>query len=379
LLSTACDYPFQRVLLDFIGPLPNSLGFRFILMVIDRFSRWCKLRACASTDAKTVVEILFRDWICEYGVPGSFGSDGGSHFDNDTLQEMARLLRVLWHINTPYHHQSNAVTERANRIAEDVVRSFIRDDPEWSRLLPQAQFAMNTSVNRTTGMSPFVLIHGFPPRLPLHGDLGVLLDTDTPVDLVKSLLARGAQLIHRAKEAENAAFQKARAAFLRQSRRKRSYDVGSYVLVHHDRRDERLPKLALEWRGPYEVASKVNDVIYTVRDLNTDAVHRVHIDRLHEFYPGSLTPEQLQREALHSDEFPVDAVLDHRWRDGVLEFRIRYDGFEDYDPADDRAWSPYEGNETCVQIQEYLRAHAIDPAVPPPAQPAKFPPSRRRR
>ena len=37
----------------------------------------------------------------------------------------------------------------------------------WDLLLPRAEFAYNSSVNRSTGKSPFEIIHGYKPRKPI--------------------------------------------------------------------------------------------------------------------------------------------------------------------------------------------------------------------
>ena len=37
----------------------------------------------------------------------------------------------------------------------------------WDSILPTAQLAYNSSVNRSIGTSPFELVHGYTPRKPL--------------------------------------------------------------------------------------------------------------------------------------------------------------------------------------------------------------------
>ena len=38
----------------------------------------------------------------------------------------------------------------------------------WDLILPTAEFAYNNSVNRSTGKSPFEVVHGFKPRTPIY-------------------------------------------------------------------------------------------------------------------------------------------------------------------------------------------------------------------
>jgi len=80
-------------------------------------------------------------------------------------------------------------------------------------------------------------------------------------------------------------------------KRRASYDVGDHVLIQYPRPD----KFAEAWRGPFQIVAKENEVIYVVLDLVSQEEQRVHINRLHTFYPGTLTLEQLTAEATKQD------------------------------------------------------------------------------
>ena len=61
---------FTEVNVDIVGPLPPSQGFRYLLTIIDRNTRWIEVVELQDISAPTVVSSFIRTWIARYGVPG---------------------------------------------------------------------------------------------------------------------------------------------------------------------------------------------------------------------------------------------------------------------------------------------------------------------
>jgi hypothetical protein len=52
-----------------------------------------------------------------------------------------------------------------NRSLGDLLRSLVTEHhSQWDNILPQAEFAYNDSVNRSTGQNPFQIVYGMQPR-----------------------------------------------------------------------------------------------------------------------------------------------------------------------------------------------------------------------
>jgi len=72
---------FHRVALDTTGPLPETRsGNRYILVVIDHYSKWCEAKAVADHSAKIAARFLEGDIICRYGVPRFILTNNGGEW-----------------------------------------------------------------------------------------------------------------------------------------------------------------------------------------------------------------------------------------------------------------------------------------------------------
>ena len=314
-LSTPARAPLSDVFLDFVGPLPrSSRGSRYILVIVDRFTRWCELEPTRNPDAESALRAFFEGWVCRHGVPETIHTDGGSHFANHAFEEMVRRLSLRHHIGIPYHSQSQGAVERQNETVLRAIRSLLMDgdketrksDGDWEELLAPIRFTMNTSPSRAIGISPWEALFGQPPRLPLHVSPPFdtpLADLDMPdaVALARRWTRRFPQVVQDVQNAEEKAFRAAQAEYERRHpRRGRPFSPGDYVLVRSSRLSPvRHPqtKLSPPWTGPFLVLECPAPVSAKVVSLANDEEEEVvHFSDLVPFFArhdGSIVSEQL--------------------------------------------------------------------------------------
>ena len=77
-------------------------------------------------------------------------------------------------MSTAFHPQTDGTTERANRSIAQILRTVVANDQQdWSDKCPMVEFAINSSINATTGYAPFELNY----RYMLQSGQHILTDT----------------------------------------------------------------------------------------------------------------------------------------------------------------------------------------------------------
>ena len=168
------EHPFQRLSWDIMGPLPTTpRGHKYILVVTDLFSKWVEAFPLAATDSVTLAKILTDEVICRYGVPESLHSDQGANFVSEVIQSLCTNLGINRTQTSAYHPEGNGQVEHFNRTLEAMLSKEIEEhQKDWDDHLQKVLFAYRTAVHDTTGYTPYFIISGGSPNLPIDILLG---------------------------------------------------------------------------------------------------------------------------------------------------------------------------------------------------------------
>lgn len=160
------EAPFQHVQVDFTH-MPPIGNLRYLLVIVDRFSKWPEAFPCAKEDAKTVVKILTKEIIPRFGIPTTIESDNGTPFASKITQLLAKVLSIDWHLNIPYHPQSSSNVERLNQtVKRRLTKASIDTGKKWVDLLPAVLAEIRMTPSSTTKFSPFEILMGRPFPTP---------------------------------------------------------------------------------------------------------------------------------------------------------------------------------------------------------------------
>ncbi len=151
--------PFERISVDFKGPLPRSKDSpnRFILTIIDEFSRFPFAIPCNDTSSSTVIKI-YNDLFATFGVPGKIHSDKGSAFISKQMKDYLLKMGINSSNTTPYHPMGNGQCERYNGIIWKTVRLYLHshglDVSYWEEILPMALHSIRSLLCTATNSTP---------------------------------------------------------------------------------------------------------------------------------------------------------------------------------------------------------------------------------
>ncbi|KAF0725111.1 hypothetical protein Ae201684_016343 [Aphanomyces euteiches] len=167
------DEVFSSVSMDFIFGLPRDKhGRTGIWTCVDRLSKYLIAAACRDTiTAEESAQLYFDHVFCRFGLPASIVSDRDPRFTSKFWSALFALCGTTLDMSTSDHPETDGQSERANRVIEDVLRSYTQSKPRtWSAMLSHVVFAYNNSVQASTGHTPFYILHLRHPRLPLDVD-----------------------------------------------------------------------------------------------------------------------------------------------------------------------------------------------------------------
>ncbi len=172
--SLLASRPLEIVAIDFTTLERASDGRENLLVVTDVFSKFAQAYPTSDQRAGTVVRILTERWFYIYGVPKRIHSDQGRNFEGELLKRLCQLYGIEKSRTSPYHPEGNGQCERFNRTLHDLLRTLPPEQKKrWPHHLPQLLFAYNTSVHSSTGFSPYELMFGRKPLLPIDSLLGL--------------------------------------------------------------------------------------------------------------------------------------------------------------------------------------------------------------
>ena len=74
------DTRFSHVMVDVVGPLPESYGHRFILTAICRTTRFVQCMPLKEASVSAAATAFLQGWLALFGVPAVISSDQGGSF-----------------------------------------------------------------------------------------------------------------------------------------------------------------------------------------------------------------------------------------------------------------------------------------------------------
>jgi hypothetical protein len=165
--------PWHTIGIDIMGPFPaTSRQKRFLLVIVDYFTRWIEIFSMRITTSIEIAEVLINQVFTRYGLPRYILSDNGPQFVSNLFSEFCQLMTIQQKFTANYHPQTN-MTERVNRTLKPLIAIFAQEHPHsWDKEIQKLALAIRTSVNETTGETPAFLMFGRDPIIPLDLIIG---------------------------------------------------------------------------------------------------------------------------------------------------------------------------------------------------------------
>ncbi|KAI5619407.1 hypothetical protein C0J50_21027 [Silurus asotus] len=123
--------------------------------------------------ASTMTKVLGHEWFYKFGVPSRIHSDQGRNFESILIHQLCELYGIARSQTTLAHPTENGQCERFNRTLHNLLRTLPScKKKNWAVYLPQVVFSYNTTPHQSTNQSPYFLMFGQDPQLPVDFLLG---------------------------------------------------------------------------------------------------------------------------------------------------------------------------------------------------------------
>ncbi|KAL4709763.1 hypothetical protein ACJJTC_004599 [Scirpophaga incertulas] len=242
------DLPFDTLHMDVLGPLPEADGYRYILIVVDSFSKFCLLYPMYRQEADELKR-HFRNTVSLFGAPKLIVADKGRMFQSSDFLSFVKDMGCEIHFITPEMHQANGQVERYCRTVLNMVRievNFRQND--WPSVIWKIQIILNVTRHRTTQTSALNLLVGIDAATPVIRNLirDVALEGTSPNREALRDMSR-----QRTSERLRLNQLKQDAYVNRDRKPPHGFDVNSLVFVR--KQAQSMGKLDSCMRGPYRV------------------------------------------------------------------------------------------------------------------------------
>jgi len=276
-----------------IGPCKPAPGnFKFVFMLIDKFSKWIEYMPLVKATSEKVVEFL-NQIIHRFGIPNSIITDLGTQFTGSTFWDFCDDRGIVVKYVSVAHPRANDQVERANGMIIDALkkRLYTENDRVPGRSMKELSavvWGLQTQASRNTGVSPYFMVYGSEAVLPSD----ITFRSSRVKNFDQSMADNARELEINCMEEKRLISCFRTAKYLEAIRRyhnknvkDRSFVVGDLVLKWKTSQ-EGTHKLSTPWEGPFVVTEVTRPTSYRLAYPDETRVpNSWHIDKLRRFYP----------------------------------------------------------------------------------------------
>jgi hypothetical protein len=159
--------PFERLGIDFKGPVPSSTQNKYMLTVVDEYSRFPFVFPCRDMTAGVVIKCL-NEIFATFGITTYIHSDNGSSLVSDELRSHLLSMGIGYSNSTRYNPKGNGQVERYNGTVWKAMQLALKSKglgtQHWEQVIGSALHSIRTLVCTSTNQTPHERLFGYQRR-----------------------------------------------------------------------------------------------------------------------------------------------------------------------------------------------------------------------
>ena len=168
--SQSSAIPFDKIAIDLVTECETSTSGNNTHSNYHRSFNWmARSFPIPEKSADTIISTFINEYLPVHMCPGYILSDNGTEFKNSLMDQVLQQLGIDRVFSAPYHPQSNGKLEVFHKYLKPTLKKLCEKDPtNWDKYLNQVLASYKITPNLVTAESPFFLVYGRDPNLPLH-------------------------------------------------------------------------------------------------------------------------------------------------------------------------------------------------------------------
>jgi len=229
-----------------------------------------------NTSSQHVLKAL-KILVDEFGLPDRIVSDRGTCFTSRQFEQYCQDNGIHHTLNSTQHPQGNGMVERANRTILSTITTSMKDQrhKDWDLRIKETERNLNNVVNKTTGKTPFEMLHGYSARFN-DGILRKVTDVD-------------AEEWRNPKEIQDETYEeiekkqlKMKEGYDKKKCRTMTFDQGEIVVIRRPPKPTGEPtKTQAKYRGPLIITEILPNDTYRVTQLEEKQKGRFYTTTAH--------------------------------------------------------------------------------------------------
>ena len=407
--STMTESVLDMVAADTLGPMAeDASGYKYILVMIDMFSRFIELVPLRTVTAKET-SMALKAFFCRYGMPRQLRTDSGTQFKNELITSLLQANNIAQVVTTPGNHAENGMVENRMRLLRRYLGPHPRDS--YQDFCAQAQYDINSRVHATTGLAPADLMFGDAKRFVPRSTAEDLTTDDRLLEAALRMRqeqkarhqraitrqnnpAKGHTTVHTATKDSGQRMKtgiEESVARDRKNKRQREQENGGQIghivdedstqdddlpittdrVTRRSKTPRQTPLTDGDWvwveaeqavktgrirrYGPFRIVHVKNSIVTYESPIYPGRERSIHVSRCHRYIVRDGT--QPHEEALKYDDtyFVVEAILNHRIKGkrasvNSIEVEVKWSGY------DETTWEPLKGTtiRRLTLVHEYI-------------------------